>query len=34
MKISHELRARGMRDKADEFLAGGGKVYVELTDAP
>ena len=30
MKISHELRARGMADKSDEFRAGGGKVYVEL----
>jgi phosphomethylpyrimidine synthase len=30
MKISHEIRARGMREKSDEFVAGGGKVYVEL----
>jgi phosphomethylpyrimidine synthase len=30
MKISHEIRARGMQEKSDEFLAGGGKVYVEL----
>jgi len=30
MKISHEIRARGMREKSDEFLAGGGKVYVEV----
>ena len=30
MKISHELRARGMAGKSDEFRAGGGKVYVEL----
>jgi phosphomethylpyrimidine synthase len=34
MKISHELRARGMQDKSDEFLARGGKVYVELAAGP
>jgi phosphomethylpyrimidine synthase len=34
MKISHELRAKGMRDKSDEFLAGGGKVYVDLAAGP
>ncbi len=30
MKISHEIRARGMQEKSDEFLAGGGKVYVPV----
>jgi phosphomethylpyrimidine synthase len=30
MKLSHEIRARGMRDKSDEFVAQGGKVYVPL----
>ncbi|MBV9846781.1 MAG: phosphomethylpyrimidine synthase ThiC, partial [Kutzneria sp.] len=30
MKISHEIRARGMRDKSDEFRSSGGKVYVEV----
>src|SRR3954467_5317259 len=30
MKISHEIRARGMQEKSDEFVAGGGQVYVEL----
>jgi phosphomethylpyrimidine synthase len=30
MKISHEIRAKGMADKSDEFLASGGKVYVEV----
>ncbi|GAA2620512.1 phosphomethylpyrimidine synthase ThiC [Paractinoplanes durhamensis] len=30
MKISHELRARGLRDKSDEFRSSGGKVYVEV----
>jgi phosphomethylpyrimidine synthase len=34
MKISHELRARGMRDKSDEFLSSGGKVYVEVQAGP
>jgi phosphomethylpyrimidine synthase len=34
MKISHEIRARGMRDKSDEFVAGGGKVYVEVQAGP
>jgi phosphomethylpyrimidine synthase len=34
MKISHELRAMGMRDKSDEFAARGGKVYVDLEPAP
>jgi phosphomethylpyrimidine synthase len=34
MKISHELRARGMQDKSDEFLARGGKVYVDLAAGP
>jgi len=31
MKISHELRARGMSAKSEEFVAGGGQVYVPLT---
>jgi phosphomethylpyrimidine synthase len=30
MKISHEIRRRGMQDKSDEFLAAGGSVYVTL----
>jgi phosphomethylpyrimidine synthase len=30
MKISHELRAMGMRDKSDEFVKSGGRVYVPL----
>ena len=30
MKISHELRAKGMSAKSEEFLAGGGQVYVPL----
>jgi phosphomethylpyrimidine synthase len=34
MKISHELRAMGMRDKSDEFAARGGKVYIDLESAP
>jgi phosphomethylpyrimidine synthase len=34
MKISHELRAMGMRDKSNEFAERGGKVYVELEPAP
>jgi phosphomethylpyrimidine synthase len=34
MKISHELRAQGMADKSDEFLATGSKVYVALEPGP
>jgi phosphomethylpyrimidine synthase len=30
MKISHELRAMGMRDKSDEFRSSGGSVYVPV----
>jgi phosphomethylpyrimidine synthase len=30
MKISHELKAKGMGEKSAEFRAGGGKVYVPL----
>ena len=30
MKISHEIRRRGMQEKSDEFLAAGGTVYVTL----
>jgi phosphomethylpyrimidine synthase len=33
MKISHELRAMGMRDKSQEFAARGGRVYVDLEPA-
>jgi phosphomethylpyrimidine synthase len=31
MKISHELKAKAMQQKSEEFVAGGGKVYVPLT---
>jgi phosphomethylpyrimidine synthase len=31
MRISHELRAAGMAAKSSEFVAGGSKVYVELS---
>ena len=34
MKISHELRAKGMTTKSAEFVAGGGQVYVPLEAAP
>jgi phosphomethylpyrimidine synthase len=34
MKISHEIRAQGMKDKSDEFRSGGGKVYVEVQAGP
>jgi phosphomethylpyrimidine synthase len=34
MKISHEIRAAGMRDKSDEFRTGGGKVYVAVSASP
>ncbi|MFI5890593.1 phosphomethylpyrimidine synthase ThiC [Actinoplanes sp. NPDC051513] len=34
MKISHEIRAAGMRDKSDEFRASGGKVYVAMSATP
>ncbi|GAA3467246.1 phosphomethylpyrimidine synthase ThiC [Nonomuraea roseola] len=35
MRISHDLRAaEGMRAKSEEFVAGGGEVYVQLTDRP
>ncbi|HEX5205942.1 MAG TPA: phosphomethylpyrimidine synthase ThiC [Actinoplanes sp.] len=33
MKISHEIRERGMRDKSDEFRAAGSKVYVPLSSS-
>jgi phosphomethylpyrimidine synthase len=34
MKISHELRATGLRAKSTEFRDTGGKVYVEVEPAP
>ncbi|MEU4548570.1 phosphomethylpyrimidine synthase ThiC [Nonomuraea dietziae] len=35
MRISHDLRAaEGMRAKSEEFVRGGGEVYVQLTDRP
>jgi phosphomethylpyrimidine synthase len=34
MKISHELRAKGMADKSHEFVSTGSKVYVALEPTP
>jgi phosphomethylpyrimidine synthase len=39
MKITQDLRAEaealaGMQAKSEEFLAGGGKLYVEAGEAP
>ena len=34
MKLSHSLKAQGMRDKSEEFLAAGGKVYVSVQAGP
>ncbi len=30
MKISHELKAAGMKEKSEEFVAAGGRVYLPL----